>query len=120
LTDSRGVIGDVGLPLTRARPDGTFGYIPVWSRLASDYLAVALPLGFQVRRCEELRRKTPVVDDEGRDLSDLDAPERRPGRPPSVWALRRFAPEATNAAYRGLPQAIIWHFQLSANRGTSN
>jgi SAM-dependent methyltransferase len=115
LTDSRGLIGDIGLPLARTRPGGTFGYMPVWSRLASDYLAVALPLGFEVRRCEELRRNTPLVDDEGRDLHDPDTPEHRPGRPPIIWALHRFAPEATNAAYRGLPHAIIWHFQLSAD-----
>jgi SAM-dependent methyltransferase len=115
LTDSRGLIGDIGLPLARTRPDGTFGYIPVWSRLASDYLAVALPAGLQVRRCEELRRKTPLVDDEGRDLADPETPEHRPGRPPVIWALHRFAPEATNAAYRAQPHAIVWHFQLSAD-----
>jgi SAM-dependent methyltransferase len=114
LSDSRGLIGDIGLPLARVRPDGTFGYIPVWSRLASDYLAVALAAGFEVRRCEELRRRTPLVDHEGRDLSDSDTPEHRPGRPPNIWALHRFAPEATNAAYRGLPVVIVWHFQLSA------
>jgi ubiquinone/menaquinone biosynthesis C-methylase UbiE len=117
LTDSRGLIGDIGLPLARTRPDGTFGYVPVWSRLASDYLAAALPLGFEVRRCEEPRRRTPLVDDGGRDLADPDTPEHRPGRPPNIWALHRFAPEATNAAYRGLPHAIVWHFQLSARGG---
>lgn len=114
LSDSRGLIGDIGLPLARTRPDGTLGYIPVWSRLASDYIAAALPHGFEVRRCEELRRKTPLVDDDGRDLNDPETPEHRPGRPPNIWALHRFAPEATNAAYRRLPRAIIWHFQLSA------
>ena len=112
LSDARGLIGDIGLPLARVRPDGTFGYIPVWSRLASDYLAAALPLGFEVRRCEEPRRKTPLVDDEGRDLRDPETPEHRPGRPPISWALHRFGPEATNAAYRGQPHAIVWHFQL--------
>jgi hypothetical protein len=109
------LIGDIDLPLARARPDGTFGYIPVWSRLASDYLAVALPFGFEVRRCEELRRKTPLVDGEGRDLDDPETPEHGSGRPPNIWALHRFAPEATNAAYRDKPHAIIWHFQLSAD-----
>jgi hypothetical protein len=86
--------------------DGTFGYIPVWSRLASDYIAAALPHGFEVRRCEELRRKRPLVDDKGRDLNDPERPEHRPGRPANIWALHRFAPEATNAAYRGIPLAI--------------
>ncbi len=113
LSDSRGLIGDVGLPLARTRPDGTFGYVPVWSRLASDYLAAALPLGFEVRRCEEPRRRTPLVDDEGRDLADPDTPEHRPGRPPNIWALHPYATAATNAAYHGTPIAIVWHFQLA-------
>jgi hypothetical protein len=26
--------------------------------------------------------------------------------------LHRWSPDATNAAYRGKPLAIIWHFQL--------
>jgi ubiquinone/menaquinone biosynthesis C-methylase UbiE len=116
LSDSRGLVGDIGLPLARTRPDGSFGYIPVWSRLASDYLAAALPAGFQVRRCEELRRETPLVDAEGRDLHAPDTPEHRPGRPPDIWALHRFAPEATNAAYHRRPHAIVWHFQLSPDR----
>ncbi len=112
LSDSRGVVGDIGLPLARVRPDGTFGYIPVWTRLASDYLAVALPLGFEVRRCEEIRRERALVDEDGNDLDDPETPEHRPGRPPNPWALHRFAPEATNAAYLGKPLAIVWHFQL--------
>jgi ubiquinone/menaquinone biosynthesis C-methylase UbiE len=112
LSDSRGLIGDIGLPLGRTRADGTFGYMPVWSRLASDYLTAALPLGFEVRRCEELRRGSPLVDDGGKDLHDPVTPEHSPGEVPNIWALHRFAPNATNAAYQGLPHAIIWHFQL--------
>ena len=104
LSDSRGLIADVGLPLARRRSDGTFGYIPVWSRLASDYLAAALPLGFEVRRCEEPRRHTAVGGPGG--------PRHRPENPVDIWALHRLIPEAANAAYRGLPHAIIWHFQL--------
>jgi SAM-dependent methyltransferase len=119
LTDSRGLIGDVGLPLTRARPDGTFGYIAVWSRLASDYVAVALPLGFEVRRCEELRLRPPLVDDEGRDVNDPETPDHRPGSLPITWALHRFAPEATNAAWHRHRLAIIWHFQLSGREAAA-
>jgi ubiquinone/menaquinone biosynthesis C-methylase UbiE len=114
LSDSRGLIGDIGLPLARKRPDTTFGYIPVWSRLASDYLAVALPLGFEVRRCEEPRRTSPLVEDEGRTAGD-ERPGTRLGNPVDIWSLHRFAPEATNAAYRGAPHAIIWHFQLGTS-----
>jgi len=52
LSDSRGHFADIGLPLVRRRDDGSFSYMPVYSRLASDYLAAALPLGLQVRRCD--------------------------------------------------------------------
>jgi SAM-dependent methyltransferase len=117
VSDSRGLIGDIGLPLVKRTPAGNFEYMRTFSRLTSDYLAAALPLGFEVRRCVELRRRTPLVDADGRDLADPDTPEHRPGRPPNIWALHRFAPEATNAAYRGLPHAIVWHFQLSARGG---
>jgi ubiquinone/menaquinone biosynthesis C-methylase UbiE len=116
ISDSRGLIGDIGLPLVKIGPDGNFGYMPVWSRLASDYLAAALPLGLQVRRCEEPRRPYPMVDDNGTVPYDSSSPpEHVPGNPPNIWALHRFCPAATNAAWRGKPVAIIWHFQLSAD-----
>jgi ubiquinone/menaquinone biosynthesis C-methylase UbiE len=107
LSDSRGLIGDIGLPLVRRRSDGALGYIPVWSRLASDYLSTALPLGFEVRRCDEPRRHTAVGGPE--------SPKHRPESPVDIWALHRLVPEAASAAYRGLPHAIIWHFQLHAD-----
>jgi hypothetical protein len=75
-------------------------------RLTSDYLAAALPLGLQVRRCEEPRRPSPLVDD------GEAAPEHIPDAPPNIWALHPWAPAATNAAYRGNPAVIVWHFQL--------
>jgi ubiquinone/menaquinone biosynthesis C-methylase UbiE len=112
ISDSRGVAGDIGLPLVKLAPDGSFGYMPTWSRLASDYLAAALPLGLQLRRCEEPRRPSPLVGDDGIDLHDEETPDHVPGEPPNIWALHRFAPEATNAAYRGTPIVIVWHFQL--------
>lgn len=115
ISDSRGLIGDIGLPLVKVGPEGNFGYMPSYARLASDYLAAALPLGLHVRRCEEPRRPSPLIDDEGIDLYDgVAAPAHVPGNPPNIWSLHRFAPAATNAAYRGAPAAIIWHFQLSA------
>jgi hypothetical protein len=115
ISDSRGLIGDIGLPLVRIGPDGEFGYMPVWSRLASDYLAAALPLGLQVRRCEEPRRPSPLVGDDGTDLHDgVRPPDQVPGNPPNIWSLHARATAATNAAWRGQPAAIIWHFQLSA------
>jgi len=115
LSDSRGLIGDLSPPMVRTRSDGTFGYMQTWHRLASEYLEAALPLGLQVRRCVEPRRPTPLLADDGTYLYDGEAPpEHIPGRPPDIWALHQFCVAATNAAFRGNPVAIIWHFQLSS------
>jgi ubiquinone/menaquinone biosynthesis C-methylase UbiE len=114
ISDSRGLIGDISLPLVRVGPGGELGYMPIWSRLASDYLATALPLGLQVRRCEEPRRPFPMVGEDGTDLFDgVRPPDHIPGDPPNIWSLHTQAVAATNAAWRGKPAAIIWHFQLS-------
>jgi SAM-dependent methyltransferase len=114
ISDSRGLIGDIGLPLVRIGPAGEIGYMPSYARLASDYLAAALPLGLQVRRCEEPRRPSPLVDDQGRDLHDgVRPPDHAPGSPPNIWSLHAWATAATNAAWRGNPAAIIWDFELS-------
>jgi ubiquinone/menaquinone biosynthesis C-methylase UbiE len=113
ISDSRGVTGDIGLPLVRIAPDDEFVYMPTYARLASDYLAAALPLGLQVRRCEEPTRPSPLVDDEGKPFDDDEPPPAHvPGEPPYIWALHRYCTDATNAAYRDAPIAIIWHFQL--------
>jgi ubiquinone/menaquinone biosynthesis C-methylase UbiE len=116
ISDSRGLIGDIGLPLVRVGPGGEFGYMSVYARLASDYLAAALPLGLHVRRCEEPRRPSPLFGDDGTDLYDgVRPPAQVPGEPPNIWSLHALATAATNAAWRGNPAAIIWHFQLSAD-----
>lgn len=113
ISDSRGPIEGVGLPMVRTGRDGRPAYMPVWQRRASDYLAAALPLGLQVRRCEEPRRPSPLVRADGGASTDSEpAPEHEPTEPPDIWALHRFATDATNAAYRDNPVAIIWHFQL--------
>jgi ubiquinone/menaquinone biosynthesis C-methylase UbiE len=106
ISDWRGLIGDVRMPIIKVGADGSPGYMQTWCRLTSDYLAAALPLGLQVRRCEEPRRPFPLVHD------GEAAPEHIPGAPPNIWALHPWAPAATNAAYRANPAAIIWHFQL--------
>jgi SAM-dependent methyltransferase len=117
ISDSRGLIGDIGPPLVKMTSDGGFGYMPTYARLASDYLAAALPLGLQVRRCEEPRRPSPLVGDDGFDVYDgVPAPEHVPGNPPNIWALHRFCTDATNAAWRANPAVIVWLFQFSAAR----
>jgi SAM-dependent methyltransferase len=110
VSDSRGLIGDLSPPMVRIGPDGTLGYMQTWHRLASDYLAAAL----QVRRCVEPQRPTPLLADDGTYLYDGEPPPAHvPGNPPDIWALHQFCTAATNAAFRGSPVAIIWHFQLS-------
>ncbi|HMI99981.1 MAG TPA: class I SAM-dependent methyltransferase [Gaiellaceae bacterium] len=112
ISDQRGLIPGLALPVVKAGPDGSPGYMPIWSRLTSDYLAAALPLGLEVRRCEEPRRPSPLVDSSGVDIHGGEAQDHVPGAPPNIWALHRWCPAATNAAYRDKPLVIIWHFQL--------
>ncbi|HEY1318908.1 MAG TPA: class I SAM-dependent methyltransferase [Streptosporangiaceae bacterium] len=109
ISDSRGLLGYFGSPVVKALPGGEFGYLPHRNRLTSDYLAAALPLGLQVRRCEEPRRPHLLID-------PATTPDTLPaGEPPDIWSLHSWCPAATNAAYRDNPAAIIWHFQLLAN-----
>jgi ubiquinone/menaquinone biosynthesis C-methylase UbiE len=112
ISDWRGLIGEVRMPVVKAGADGTPGYMRTWCRRTSEYLVAALPLGLQVRRCEEPLRPSPLVRDDGTDLYGDETPEHVPGEPPNIWALHPWAPAATNAAYRGTPAAIVWHFQL--------
>ena len=85
-----------------------------WHRLTSEYLAAALPLGLQVRRCVEPRRPAPLLADDGTYLYDGEPPPAHvPGEAPDIWALHQFCIAATNAAFRGDPVGIILHFQLS-------
>lgn len=113
ISDQRGLIPGVGLPVIKAGPDGRPGYMPIRTRLASDYIAAALPLGLQVRRCEEPRRPFPLVDDgDVRSATGDVFPDHVPGAPPNIWALHRWCTAATNAAYRDNPAVVVWHFQL--------
>ena len=115
VSDQRGLIGDISLPVVFDAEGEPGGYIPSYARLASDYLAAALPLGFQVLRCEEPRVPSPLLDDEGRTIHDGERlPPQDPNDPPYIWSLHAEAIDATNAAWRGKPSSIIWHFQLSA------
>jgi ubiquinone/menaquinone biosynthesis C-methylase UbiE len=122
VSDQRGLIGDIITPLVfdgpeYGGPEGELGYIPVYARLASEYLAAALPLGFQVRRCEEPRVPSPLLDDKGRTIHDGERlPPQEPTEPPNTWALHAEAVDATNAAFRAKPSSIIWHFQLEGLR----
>ena len=112
ISDQRGgPIAGIGLAVVKERSDGSLGYMPIRARPTSEYLAAALPLGLQVRRCEEPRRPSPLVDERG-ESEGAPVPDHVPGEPPNIWALHRWAPAATNAAYGDTPAVIVWHFQL--------
>jgi ubiquinone/menaquinone biosynthesis C-methylase UbiE len=101
LSDSR-----TDRPVVTALSDGSFGCLPHWNHLASDYLAAALPLGFQVRRCDEPRLPYPTID------PNAKPPASPPGHPSDIWSLWPWCPAAVNAAYRDTPLLIVWDFQL--------
>jgi ubiquinone/menaquinone biosynthesis C-methylase UbiE len=105
ISDSR-----MDYPMVLAMPDGSHGYMPHQSRSTSEYLAAALPLGFEVRRCEELRFPQ-------RDPATAPQPERvLPAHPSDIWTLRAWYPAAAYAAYNGSPMLIFWDFELSPIR----
>lgn len=114
ISDSRGLAGDRRLPVASDRPNGQLGYTPIYSHRTSDYLQAALPLGLQVRRCEEPTVPSPLLGEDGTTIHDgVRLPDFVPGEPFSIWELHARAIEATNAAWRDKPSVIIWHFQHS-------
>jgi len=109
LSDSAGLAAGLRPPIVVTGSDGRPRYLPHHNRRASDYLAAALPLGFQVRRCEEPRLPEPFVDPNDRPSAE----EMLPPGPPDIWRLHHWFPSATNAAFHDTPVGIVWHFQLS-------
>ncbi|HXS62171.1 MAG TPA: class I SAM-dependent methyltransferase [Streptosporangiaceae bacterium] len=92
--------------MVQALPDGSYGYMPHHPRMTSEYLTAALPLGFEVRHCEELR--VPH-----RDPADAPPAERvLPEHPSDIWTLRGWYPAAHYAANNGSPMLIFWDFEL--------
>ena len=87
-------------------PAGEPGLVATYRHSAGDYLRAALPVGLQVRRCEEPRQ--PVAAQ-----PPPPAPEITVGNWEDwPWSLMDLVPEATRAASR-IPLTIIWHFRLA-------
>ncbi|MFI9848082.1 class I SAM-dependent methyltransferase [Nonomuraea sp. NPDC051941] len=85
-------------------PDGRPALPADRPRSLSDYLAAALPLGFQVRHCEEPRRPPlPLVP-------GTRPPDPLP--PQGSYEIMYWCPEAADAAMSGMPVAVVYHFQL--------
>jgi ubiquinone/menaquinone biosynthesis C-methylase UbiE len=97
--------------IVQALPDGGYGYLPHYNRFTSEYLVAALPLGFQVRHCEELRAGWS-------DPNQAPPPVRiLPEHPSDIWTLQDWCPVATQATRNGDPILIFWHFQLVPGSG---
>jgi ubiquinone/menaquinone biosynthesis C-methylase UbiE len=93
-------------PVVQPLPDGRFGYLPHRNHRTSDYLAAALPLGLQVRRCEEPPLPDQMVDPAATPPDEVEHPS-------DIWSLQRWCPDAANVVSKGKPGAIIWDFQLT-------
>ncbi|OIK01017.1 class I SAM-dependent methyltransferase [Streptomyces monashensis] len=87
----------------RPGPDGRPSLLAEHHRPLSAYLAAALPLGFQVRHCEEPRRPR-------HSLGSGTAPDPLPTS--MSWDLLHWCPEASAAALDDSPIVVVWHFQL--------
>ena len=95
-------------------PDGRPSVFTEYHRPLSEFLAAALPAGFQVRHCAELPDTHPpasVCAGVPRVLPGPDVPH-------VSWELINWIPEAAKAAFR-VPTIVIWHFQLAGERPDS-
>lgn len=94
------------VPHTRSA-DGQPGLLPAHRHRASDYLNAALPLGLQVRRCEEPGLPGGDTSASMSERIDTGPWDRWP------WSLLDIAPAAVSAAWQGTPAVVVWHFQLT-------
>jgi SAM-dependent methyltransferase len=86
-------------------PGGRPARVSTYRHLVGDYLRAALPVGLQVRRCEEPRMSAnpPRPAPSG----GVGPWERWP------WSLACLVPDAERAVNAGRPVTIVWHFQLA-------
>lgn len=104
ISDAHQLVSYLRPTLARRRgPDGHPSLLAEHHRPLSAYLAAALPLGFQVRQCEEPRRPRHSLDPD-------TAPDPLPAH--VSWDLLHWCPEASAAALDDSPIAVVWHFQL--------
>jgi SAM-dependent methyltransferase len=90
----------------RPGPDGRPALLTEYHRPLSEYLAAALPLGFQVRYCVEPSGPP--------DRGTLGGPAPDPLPTEVSWELTHWCPQAAAAAHDNSPILVVWHFQLDA------
>ncbi len=91
-------------------PAGEPGVVATYRHTPGDFLRAALPVGLEVRRCEEPGRA--LGDDETQAPSP--APDSTSGPWNDwPWSLMPLVPDATRAAW-SIPGAIVWHFQKAS------
>ncbi|MFC7344744.1 class I SAM-dependent methyltransferase [Saccharopolyspora griseoalba] len=89
--------------------DGRPGRLVSHRHLVGDYLRAALPVGLQLRSCEEPRMPTANRS----EPAEPSTPATTAGSWHTwPWSLTGLIPEAARAA-TDTPAMIIWHFQLA-------
>lgn len=86
-------------------PDNEPGLVASYRHRTGDFIRAALPVGLQVRRCEEPHRP--------RDEPPAQPPEGAltvSGWYDWPWSLLDLIPEASRAAW-AVPAVVIWHFE---------
>ena len=111
------VISDPHLLLSYLRPtlaraigtDGRASILTEYQRPLSEYLAAALPVGFQVRHCAEphIARRVPV----SARSAGVAAVVPGSSAPELDWELPGWVPEASALAM-DVPTIVVWQFQL--------
>ena len=92
---------------------GEPGLVATYPHTPGDFLRAALPVGFQVRRCEEPRGSRSHDEPAPSPTSPTDAPLGTWHEWP--WTLIPVIPDAARAAW-ATPSVIIWDFELCATR----
>jgi SAM-dependent methyltransferase len=87
--------------------DGRPGLMLAPRHRAGDYLSAALPVGLQVRRCEEPRQSGGDHTAPMAESIDAGPWDQWP------WSMLHIIPAAVSAAWNGTPALIMWHFQLA-------
>jgi ubiquinone/menaquinone biosynthesis C-methylase UbiE len=102
----RSLVGLGSVPKMPGR-GGEKQILPAYPHHASEYLQAALPLGFQVRRCEEPRSLRADLTRESPAETTIGPWFTWP------WTLLDNVPTAAAAAFADTPSLIVWHFELT-------